>query len=451
MSACDEIDWFRRFPDGGTGYVRPDGTTDSPKSPGSTARPACNCGPCQREAAERSAPIPYLRRHVAEAIYDGLGIYNRPDADRAANLVVEMLRPELERLAFERDFAQANLNEYIQQLQDLRDDYLTGEPVPVTEVVPATKRELERLSTDLGRLVLTAIDSWSADETVRAEQVDAAEHVIRRDRATASTMGAESWQLIRKQRDEARALLRGMARRVGEYRQAARAEADLLDALQAQYNQAVEDWGRNDEAMLAENQRLVDEVTRLTEIIRKSDAVDKHNLQAELKQRNRRYGIASATIGRLRGDLARARQERNSHIEHGSSFAAEAERLRGELRLASDRHERETAQIRGELRIEEDNVAFAEKTLHMVLQCCNGEQDSCAALETVYGYVRCGEKPPIAEAVVLPADAADQLHSALEVTAGVHTGAQLADQTDTVLALIRSWSAPSPEGGTADA
>lgn len=128
-------------------------TVDSPKGPEREARPICNCGPCQREAVERSAPIPYLRRRVAESIFDGLGIYNRPDADRAADLVVAMLRPKVDRLTFERDFAQANLEEYLQQLQDLRDDYLTGEPVPVTEVVSAAKRELERLTAEVDRLV----------------------------------------------------------------------------------------------------------------------------------------------------------------------------------------------------------------------------------------------------------------------------------------------------------
>lgn len=51
----------------------------------------------------------------------------------------------------------------------------------------------------------------------------------------------------------------------------------------------------------------------------------------------------------------------------------------------------------------------------------------------------------LATAVVLPQDADEQIHAALEVNAGVHTGGQLADQTDAVLALIRSWGVSSPE------
>lgn len=74
-------------------------------------------------------------------------------------------------------------------------------------------------------------------------------------------------QSLLQERDALSGLLRGMARRVGEYRQAARAEADLLDALQARFNEAVEDWSRNDEQVLAENQRLADQLAAAAALV----------------------------------------------------------------------------------------------------------------------------------------------------------------------------------------
>jgi hypothetical protein len=44
-------------------------TTQGPEQ---EARPPCNCGPCQREAAAKAGPIPYLRRQVAELAFDAL-------------------------------------------------------------------------------------------------------------------------------------------------------------------------------------------------------------------------------------------------------------------------------------------------------------------------------------------------------------------------------------------
>jgi hypothetical protein len=57
--------------------------------------------------------------------------------------------------------------------------------------------------------------------------------------------------------------LRGMARRVGEWRGTSAKHY-------AEFHQAVEDWGRNDEAMLAENQRLADELALAQERIAKT-------------------------------------------------------------------------------------------------------------------------------------------------------------------------------------
>lgn len=50
-------------------------------------------------------------------------------------------------------------------------------------------------------------------------------------------------------------------------------KTDQIERLQAQYDQAVEDWGRNDEQMLAENQRLTEEVSRLREQLAAAQAL----------------------------------------------------------------------------------------------------------------------------------------------------------------------------------
>jgi len=79
---------------------------------------------------------------------------------------------------------------------------------------------------------------------------------------------------------------------------------------------------------------------------------------------------------------------------------------------------REVRALRAELRIEEENVEFCEKVLHLVLQCCDGQQDSCPALDAVYGAVRGGHRPPIADAVVLPENWRDQIGWLLDVRQG---------------------------------
>ncbi|SER95534.1 hypothetical protein SAMN05216188_11870 [Lentzea xinjiangensis] len=65
-------------------------------------------------------------------------------------------------------------------------------------------------------------------------------------------------------------LLRGMARRAVQYRRAVDA---MHRQLTSEHAQAVEDWGRNDEAMLAENQRLADQVQRLTAELAARDGI----------------------------------------------------------------------------------------------------------------------------------------------------------------------------------
>lgn len=92
-----------------------------------SSRPVCNCGPCQREAAARNAPIPYLRRLVAELILDALDgsqrgrglqpIHTNSDVDEAAVAVLGLVQPELEQLASEaralradKDIRQGALN-----------------------------------------------------------------------------------------------------------------------------------------------------------------------------------------------------------------------------------------------------------------------------------------------------------------------------------------------------
>lgn len=72
--------------------------------------PLCNCSPCQREAAAKNAPIPYLRRQVAEAVFDALEeqqrdrgvtpIHTGSDADAAAAAVVALVGPALDTLAW---------------------------------------------------------------------------------------------------------------------------------------------------------------------------------------------------------------------------------------------------------------------------------------------------------------------------------------------------------------
>lgn len=97
----------------------------------------------------------------------------------------------------------------------------------------------------------------------------------------------------------------------------------------------------------------------------------------------------------------------------------------------------EVRSLRAELRLEEDNVAFAEKVLHLVLRCCDGQQDSCPALEAVYGYVRLGEKPPILDAVLLPEQWEQDLADVLVPGGDESTFAR-------VVGVVQAWQAATP-------
>jgi hypothetical protein len=77
------------------------------------------------------------------------------------------------------------------------------------------------------------------------------------------------------------------------------------------------------------------------------------------------------------------------------SLRAKVSLLSGGNTTPADAATGEVKALRSELRLEEDNVEFIEKTLHLVLGCCDGEQDECRGLESVYASVRAGERPPI--------------------------------------------------------
>lgn len=93
------------------------------------------------------------------------------------------------------------------------------------------RTEVERLRAAMARLVLTATDSWSAVDADLDAQVQAAEAAIREARDTATSMTAESWALMRRQRDALSSLLRDMARRAVHERQMKQEAVDAFARL----------------------------------------------------------------------------------------------------------------------------------------------------------------------------------------------------------------------------
>jgi hypothetical protein len=127
----------------------------------------CNCGPCQREAAARNAPIPYLCRTVAEAIFDALDesqrarevlpIHTKADVDAAARAVLAVVTPELERRDAEIGrLNDVRLNSRVQwraDLDEIADALGLEKDLPTARIVhwaKDTAAERDSLRADMG-------------------------------------------------------------------------------------------------------------------------------------------------------------------------------------------------------------------------------------------------------------------------------------------------------------
>jgi hypothetical protein len=193
-------------------------TTQEPEQ---EARPPCNCGPCQREAAAKAGPIPYLRRQVAELAFDALDESQRSrglepchtgsDADAIAAAVVGLVQPELESLAAQVE-QQHEINAgwvaYGERVKGQRRKYADDLAaaigydqqrwVSVEGMIPLVAQRTKSLTDEIERLG-KAVASWQDLWQSKEEWEQAA---------------TESWT----KSDALSGLLRGMARRVVEWR-----------------------------------------------------------------------------------------------------------------------------------------------------------------------------------------------------------------------------------------
>lgn len=273
------------------------------------------------ERGARPYSVVELRDRIAQEISDADGGASSVDPDgdatyeQMADAALAVVAPEVERLTFERDAAQAAADLLVQQLEDLRDDVLGDESLLVPEIVSAAGRTVERLTAETTQL--------RADLRIRQGALN---DVLGRERS-------------------------------------------------ADYYSAVEDVAE----LKRENGRLTAEVERLR------DATDR---VVELEHDADR--VRDALLPILRGHRYTQHEVQGDWLRSGYVAERAANLLRRD--------------------------AAVENSLR-------GERDRA----------------------VLPQDADEQIHTALEVNTGVHTGGQLADQTDAVLALIRSWGVSSSE------
>lgn len=226
---------------------------------------------------------------------------------RERDVEITQLTAEVERLKSMYELAERQYAEQTGELKTDRDRYKAAHESTQQGLI---RMEVQRdeahteLGTIRGELADFAQESVPSHvSTLQAVRWLIAEHdeQVKHNEEVSEEVGEENRALC-DERDRLREGLRGMARRVGEFRQAlkfadahvpqweriiserqkeiellrmrchevgvrATEEFDARMSLQAQYDQAVEDWGRNDEQMLAENQRLADQLAAAAALV----------------------------------------------------------------------------------------------------------------------------------------------------------------------------------------